>query len=74
LNWTVVVNCLELVMKSPCVDICKFEKTTGLCIACFRTKSEDKQWKKLSEKKQGKILDARKERKALVKAAKGKKV
>ncbi|MFT3998033.1 MAG: DUF1289 domain-containing protein [Asticcacaulis sp.] len=60
-------------MKSPCVDICKFEKATGLCIACFRTKAEDKQWKTLSEKKQRKILDARKDRKAQLKALKGKK-
>lgn len=60
-------------MKSPCVDICKFEKTTGLCVACFRTKAEHRGWKKLSEKKQQKILDARKERKAELKAVNSKK-
>lgn len=54
--------------KSPCIDVCKFEKTTDLCIGCFRTRSEIKHWKKLSDKKRTRILDERKDRKATVNA------
>jgi len=33
-------------LKSPCVDICKFDRRSGWCIGCGRTKDECKSWKK----------------------------
>jgi len=33
-------------LKSPCIDICKFDGRTGWCIACGRTKDECRSWKK----------------------------
>ena len=35
--------------KSPCIDICKIDKKTGLCKGCLRTKREIKAWKTLSK-------------------------
>ncbi|MDX1587314.1 MAG: DUF1289 domain-containing protein [Oleiphilaceae bacterium] len=50
-----------LVIKKPCIDICEFNKA-GECKACGRTRSEKKQWKKLSaQEKQAiweRILDS----------------
>ncbi len=37
-------------VESPCIKICEFDKKTGLCIGCLRTKNEYKQWKKLKNK------------------------
>lgn len=33
-------------MRSPCVDICRFDGRTGWCVACGRTLGECREWKK----------------------------
>ena len=38
-------------MKSPCIDICKFDRRNGWCIGCGRTKDECKIWKKVGKHK-----------------------
>lgn len=38
-------------MKSPCIDICKFDRRSGWCIGCGRTKDECKMWKKAKKPK-----------------------
>ncbi|WP_228936653.1 DUF1289 domain-containing protein [Paraburkholderia saeva] len=48
-----------MTVKSPCVDICKFDDKTGLCIGCLRTRDECKTWKKMKDKHRRKILDDR---------------
>jgi predicted Fe-S protein YdhL (DUF1289 family) len=35
--------------KSPCIDICKIGKNSGLCKGCPRTRQEIKGWKVLSK-------------------------
>ncbi len=35
-------------MKSPCIDICRFDATTGWCEGCGRTRSEIADWRKLT--------------------------
>jgi predicted Fe-S protein YdhL (DUF1289 family) len=55
--------------ESPCINICKFDGKTGLCIGCLRTKDECKQWKKLKNKTRTKIIDERPEREAKLKKA-----
>ena len=37
-----------IALKSPCIDICKFDGRTGWCVACGRTKDECRSWKKAS--------------------------
>lgn len=38
-------------MKSPCVDICRFDGRTGWCVACGRTKDECRSWRKAARPK-----------------------
>lgn len=33
-------------MKSPCVDVCRFDGRTGWCVACGRTLDECRKWRK----------------------------
>jgi predicted Fe-S protein YdhL (DUF1289 family) len=33
-------------MKSPCIDVCRFDSRTGWCIGCGRTLAECRLWKK----------------------------
>jgi predicted Fe-S protein YdhL (DUF1289 family) len=54
-------------VKSPCIDICKFDKKTGYCIGCMRTKTECKEWKKMKDKHRVKIIDATARRAAEIK-------
>lgn len=34
--------------KSPCIDICRFDPSTGWCEGCGRTRKETAEWRKLS--------------------------
>jgi len=58
-----------MAVESPCINICKFDGTTGLCVGCLRTKDECKQWKKLKNKTRTKIIDDRPKRAAKLKKA-----
>lgn len=48
--------------KSPCIKICKFDKKTGFCIGCLRTRDETRDWKKMSERDRHQVIDERKKR------------
>ena len=48
--------------KNPCISLCKFDKKTGFCLGCLRTRDECKDWKKMKERKRIVILDDRKRR------------
>jgi uncharacterized protein len=52
-----------MAVESPCIKICEFDKKTGLCIGCLRTKDECKQWKKMKDKHRARIIDERPKRK-----------
>jgi uncharacterized protein len=58
-----------MAVESPCINICKFDGKTGLCIGCLRTRDECKQWKKLKNKTRTKIIDQRSKREAKLKKA-----
>jgi len=34
---------------SPCTNVCRLDKTTGLCEGCFRNREEIKAWKTMSD-------------------------
>lgn len=36
-------------MASPCIDVCRYDETTGWCFGCGMTKPEKKRWKKEKE-------------------------
>jgi hypothetical protein len=42
--------------KSPCIDICKIDKNSGLCKGCLRTRHEIKGWKALSKSERREII------------------
>ncbi|HVE05713.1 MAG TPA: DUF1289 domain-containing protein [Paraburkholderia sp.] len=44
-------------VKSPCIDICKFDGKTGYCVGCMRTRDECKSWKKMKDKQRRKVID-----------------
>jgi predicted Fe-S protein YdhL (DUF1289 family) len=54
--------------KSPCIDICKIDKDSGLCKGCLRSKQEIKDWKKLPKSERRAIIEAIPLRKAQSKA------
>jgi predicted Fe-S protein YdhL (DUF1289 family) len=43
-------------VQSPCIDVCKMDKVSGLCRGCLRTIPEIKAWKGLSRKAQKALL------------------
>jgi predicted Fe-S protein YdhL (DUF1289 family) len=53
-------------VKSPCIDICKFDSKTGYCVGCLRTKEECKGWKKMKDKHRRKVIDQKPERAAMI--------
>lgn len=53
-------------VKSPCIDICKFDSKTGLCLGCLRTRDECKSWKKMKDKHRRKVIDDRSRRETLL--------
>ncbi len=34
---------------TPCVNLCKLDKISGLCVGCGRTRAEIAGWKKMTE-------------------------
>ncbi|MBV1692634.1 DUF1289 domain-containing protein [Novosphingobium sp. G106] len=42
-------------MKSPCIDVCRFDCSTGWCRGCGRSKPECRAWKKAQPRQQRKI-------------------
>ncbi len=43
---------------SPCTNVCKLDKSTGLCEGCFRSREEIKAWKTLADDSKRTLLDA----------------
>jgi uncharacterized protein len=54
-------------VKSPCIDICKFDGKTGYCVGCLRTRDECKSWKKMKDKHRHKIIEEKSQRAAMLK-------
>ena len=48
-----------MAVKSPCIELCKFDGKTGLCIGCLRTLDETRGWKKMSDHRRHQILNER---------------
>ncbi|SEJ68477.1 DUF1289 domain-containing protein [Paraburkholderia diazotrophica] len=53
-------------IKSPCIDVCKFDSKTGYCLGCLRTRGECKGWKKMKDKHRRKVIDQKSERAAMI--------
>lgn len=42
---------------SPCTNVCRLDKITGLCEGCFRSRDEIKVWKTLADDSKLALLD-----------------
>ncbi|WP_211610506.1 DUF1289 domain-containing protein [Paraburkholderia haematera] len=51
-------------VPSPCVDICKIDGDTGLCIGCLRTRDEIRGWKNMTDDLRVQMIDELSLRKA----------
>jgi uncharacterized protein len=51
-----------MAIESPCADICKFDRKADLCVGCFRTVAEIRQWRKFTDHKRRQILAGRRRR------------
>ena len=40
-------------MSSPCIDVCRYDDSTGWCLGCGMTKPEKKGWKQQPERRDG---------------------
>ncbi len=40
-------------MSSPCIDVCRYDATTGWCLGCGMTKADKKGWKQQPERRDG---------------------
>ncbi|MFJ6322054.1 MULTISPECIES: DUF1289 domain-containing protein [unclassified Rhizobium] len=49
-------------VASPCLDFCNFDRKSDLCIGCFRTAAEIRQWRKLTDYRRHQTLAERRRR------------
>jgi predicted Fe-S protein YdhL (DUF1289 family) len=50
---------VTMAVKSPCIELCKFDGKTGLCIGCLRTLDETRGWKKMNDHRRHQIINER---------------
>jgi predicted Fe-S protein YdhL (DUF1289 family) len=48
-----------MAVKSPCIELCQFERKTGLCTGCLRTQGEAREWKKMTDHRRHQIINGR---------------
>ncbi|MFL9983710.1 DUF1289 domain-containing protein [Paraburkholderia sediminicola] len=46
-----------MTVPSPCIDICKIDGNTGLCIGCLRTRDEIRGWKNMPDDLRLQMID-----------------
>ncbi|WP_408301252.1 DUF1289 domain-containing protein [Paraburkholderia sediminicola] len=51
-------------VPSPCIDICKIDGNSGLCIGCLRTRDEIRGWKHMTDDLRLQLIDELTHRKA----------
>lgn len=38
-------------MANPCIDVCRYDETSGWCLGCGMTRKDKKAWKKEKERR-----------------------
>jgi predicted Fe-S protein YdhL (DUF1289 family) len=46
-----------MAVKSPCVELCRFDGKTGLCTGCLRTRPEAREWNKMTDHRRHQIIN-----------------
>ena len=57
-------------IQSPCINICKMDAASGLCLGCYRKLNEVAAWARLSEGERDAILAEMPERRSLIRPEK----
>ncbi|MAC61667.1 MAG: DUF1289 domain-containing protein [SAR116 cluster bacterium] len=52
-------------LPSPCISICKLNKSTGFCDGCFRTTKEIAKWPSMSDAERWSLLEKLRERQGI---------
>ena len=52
-------------LPSPCISICKLNKSTGYCDGCFRTEDEIALWSSMSEEDKLNMLNILRQRQGI---------
>ena len=52
-------------LPSPCISICKLNKSTGYCDGCFRTEDEIALWPSMSDEDKLNMLNILRQRQGL---------
>lgn len=42
---------------TPCVEICKMDKETKLCLGCKRTAKELKEWRRMNQEQRRAVIE-----------------
>ena len=50
---------------SPCISICKLNKSTGFCDGCFRTINEISQWPSMTDLERMSLLETLRQRQGI---------
>lgn len=58
-------------VKSPCVNICVIEETSGLCTGCLRSLDEIGAWGMMDDDARAEVMEALPARKSLITKRRG---
>jgi hypothetical protein len=45
-----------MAIPSPCIDVCRFDRQTGYCVGCLRTREEAYSWREMTDVRRRRIL------------------
>ena len=52
-------------LPSPCISICKLNKSTGFCDGCFRTINEISEWPSMTDVERMSLLETLRQRQGI---------
>ena len=52
-------------LPSPCISICKLNKSTGFCDGCFRTINEISEWPSMTDMERMSLLETLRQRQGI---------
>ena len=51
-------------LPSPCISVCQLDSASGVCVGCYRTRSEIAAWRSMDSEAQRALLDTLRDRRA----------
>jgi hypothetical protein len=46
----------DMAIQSPCVDVCRIDDNSGVCVGCLRTREEIREWKGMTDHRRHEII------------------